>query len=98
MDHPGGLPLRDGRPSPGFGRLPELRPDRGQAGRRASVAPLLAVRRVHVPPGPVLPGVGEPGAMNPMLAGVALAVAAGAVIAASAREARAALIGVVLAL
>ena len=36
--------------------------------------------------------------MSPILAGVALAVAAGAVIAASAREARAALIGVALAL
>ena len=103
LGHPGGRALPDGRPPPELGRLAHLRAGRGDAGHRPRVAALLAARRVRDPPDAHLPGAGADHAMsrpavNPALAGVALAVVVGAVVAGSARNARTAIFGLVIAM
>ena len=65
------------------------------------MAPLLAARRLRHPPHADLPGAGvrrpmSRPAVNPALAGVALAVVVGAVVAGSARNARTAILGLVV--
>ena len=65
---------------------------------RARMAPLLADRHVRDPPDADLPGAGASHAMNPALAGVALAVIVGAIVAVSARDARTAVLGLAVTL
>src|SRR5688572_4946273 len=62
------------------------------------MAAVLARQRLRHPPHPDPPGAGNSHAVNPALAGVALAVVLGAIVAGSARNARTAVLGLILAL
>ena len=97
---PEGELLPDGRPP---ARTPRIRATFGPVavdeGHRPGVAALLAARHVRDPPDAHLPGAGSRpmvAAVNPALAGVALAVTVGAVVAVSARNARTAILGLVV--
>ena len=93
MDRARRRALPDGRPSPELGRLTCVRARAGDQRHRSRLAALLAARHVRDPPHAHLPGAGTGHPMNPALAGVALAVIVGAIVAASARDARTAVLG-----
>ncbi len=98
LDRPCRRALRDGRPSVELRRLARLRADLRGRRHRPGVAPLLALQRLRRPPDADLSGAGDRRAVNPLLALVAVAVVGGGVVAVSARDARIALLGLVVAL
>ncbi len=100
LDDPRRRALPDGRPSLEFGRLADVRAGRveqviGRAWLRYWPIDVFGILRDPDLPG-MLRQAHEPDAVNPALVGVALAVVIGAVLAGSARNARTAILGLVV--